>query len=45
MSSVVAVMRVAVPFLLLQGPAFVLIPVVSRLLHRVAASWLLMSGF
>ncbi|GAA2480352.1 MFS transporter [Streptomyces thermolineatus] len=37
--------RVAIPFLLLQGPAFVLIPVVSRLLHRVAASWLLTSGF
>ncbi|MFF8989203.1 MFS transporter [Streptomyces sp. NPDC014983] len=38
-------LRVAVPFLLLQGPAFPLIPVVSRLLHRVAASWLLTSGF
>ncbi|MGW2823628.1 MFS transporter [Streptomyces sp. NPDC001443] len=38
-------MRVGVLFLLLQGPAFVLIPVVSRLLHRVAASWLLTSGF
>ncbi|TQL24455.1 MFS transporter [Streptomyces sp. SLBN-134] len=37
--------RVAVPFLLLQGPAFLLIPVVSRLLHRVAATWLLTSGF
>ncbi|MFE9097006.1 MFS transporter [Streptomyces sp. NPDC007264] len=37
--------RVAVPFLLLQGPAFVLIPVVSRLLHRVAPAWLLTSGF
>jgi MFS family permease len=37
--------RVAIPFLLLQGPAFLLIPVVSRLLHRVAASWLLTSGF
>lgn len=37
--------RVAIPFLLLQGPAFLLVPVVSRLLHRVAASWLLTSGF
>lgn len=37
--------RVAIPFLLLQGPAFLLIPIVSRLLHRVAASWLLTSGF
>ncbi|MFJ6071116.1 hypothetical protein ACIQFU_09765 [Streptomyces sp. NPDC093065] len=27
------------------GAAFLLIPVVSRLLHRVAASWLLTSGF
>ncbi|MFJ8857632.1 MFS transporter [Streptomyces sp. NPDC102451] len=38
-------MRVAILFLLLQGPAFVLIPVVSRLLHRVAATWLLTTGF
>ncbi|MFE9923117.1 MFS transporter [Streptomyces sp. NPDC005774] len=38
-------LRVAVPFLLLQGPAFVLIPVVSRLLHRVAPNWLLTTGF
>ncbi|MFE6977933.1 MFS transporter [Streptomyces sp. NPDC057682] len=38
-------LRVAIPFLLLQGPAFVLIPVVSRLLHRVAPTWLLTSGF
>ncbi|MEU3345174.1 MFS transporter [Streptomyces sp. NPDC006700] len=37
--------RVAIPFLLLQGPAFLLIPAVSRLLHRVAASWLLTAGF
>ncbi|MEU1213411.1 MFS transporter [Streptomyces sp. NPDC005790] len=37
--------HVAIPFLLLQGPAFLLIPVVSRLLHRVAAAWLLTSGF
>uniref|UniRef100_A0AAU1LLL5 MFS transporter n=1 Tax=Streptomyces sp. NBC_00148 TaxID=2903626 RepID=A0AAU1LLL5_9ACTN len=38
-------MRVAILFLLLQGPAFVLIPVVSRLLHRVAPTWLLTTGF
>ncbi|WP_318215106.1 MFS transporter [Streptomyces sp. SCL15-6] len=37
--------RVAIPFLLLQGPAFLLIPIVSRLLHRVAPTWLLTSGF
>ncbi|MER5842994.1 MULTISPECIES: MFS transporter [Streptomyces] len=38
-------LRVAVPFLLLQGPAFVLIPVVSRLLHKVAPNRLLTTGF
>ncbi len=32
------------PFPLLQGPGFLLIPVVSRLLHRVAPSWLLTLG-
>ncbi|WP_210637458.1 MFS transporter [Streptomyces sp. GESEQ-13] len=37
--------RVAIPFLLLQGPAFVLVPLVSRLLHKVAPGWLLTSGF
>lgn len=37
--------RVAVPFLLLQGPAFLLVPVVSRLLRQVAAGWLLTGGF
>ena len=31
-------------FLLLQGPAFVLIPVISRLLAVVAARWLLTAG-
>ncbi|BBB00746.1 putative transmembrane efflux protein [Actinacidiphila reveromycinica] len=40
-----APLRVAVPFLLLQGPAFLLIPAVSRLLHHVAASSLLTFGF
>ncbi|MEV7976864.1 MFS transporter [Streptomyces sp. NPDC086519] len=38
-------MRVGILFLLLQGPAFVLIPLVSRLLHQVAPAWLLTSGF
>ncbi|WP_431032594.1 MFS transporter [Streptomyces sp. P6-2-1] len=38
-------LRVAVPFLLLQGPAFVLFPLVSRLLHRVAPTWPLTTGF
>lgn len=32
-------------FLLLQGPAFVLIPVLSRLQARVPARWLLTAGF
>jgi MFS family permease len=38
-------LRTAVPFLLLQGPAFVLIPVISRLLERVNPRWLLGAGF
>jgi MFS family permease len=32
-------------FLLLQGPAFLLIPVLSRLQHRVPARWLMTFGF
>jgi MFS family permease len=38
-------LRIAVPFLLLQGPAFVLIPVIERLLHRTNPRWLLGGGF
>ncbi|GAA1325377.1 MFS transporter [Pseudonocardia xinjiangensis] len=38
-------LRTAVPFLLLQGPAFVLIPLTSWLLQRVNPRWLLGSGF
>jgi hypothetical protein len=37
--------RVGIPLLLIQAPAFVLIPVISRLLARVAARWLLTVGF
>ncbi|RBY83905.1 MFS transporter [Geodermatophilus sp. TF02-6] len=37
--------RVGLPLLLIQAPAFVLIPVVSRLLARVSARWLLTAGF
>jgi MFS family permease len=37
-------LRVSVPFLLLQGPAFVLIPLTSRLLERMNPRWLLGSG-
>lgn len=38
-------MRVAIVFFFLQGPAFVLIPVVSRLLARVSPTWLITAGF
>ncbi|MDX3086674.1 MFS transporter [Streptomyces sp. ME02-6978a] len=38
-------MRVAILFLFLQGPAFVLFPLISRLLHRVAPAWMLTTGF
>ena len=37
--------RVGIPLLLIQAPAFVLIPVISRLLTRVSARWLLTTGF
>jgi Major Facilitator Superfamily len=37
--------RVGIPLLLIQAPAFVLIPVISRLLARVSARWLLTAGF
>ncbi len=37
--------RVGIPLLLIQAPAFLLIPVVSRLLTRVSARWLLTTGF
>jgi MFS family permease len=38
-------LRTAVPFLLLQGPAFVLIPVIERLLRSTNPRWLLGAGF
>lgn len=38
-------LRTSVPFLLLQGSAFVLIPLVSWLLARVNPRWLLGAGF
>jgi hypothetical protein len=37
--------RVGIPLLLIQAPAFLLIPVISRLLARVSARWLLTVGF
>src|SRR4051794_15955263 len=36
--------RVGIPLLLIQAPAFLLIPVISRLLARVSARWLLTVG-
>lgn len=38
-------MRTSIPFLLLQGPAFLLIPLTSWLLERVNPRWLLGAGF
>lgn len=38
-------LRIAVVFITLQAPTFVLIPVMSRLLHHVNAVWLLTVGF
>ncbi|HEY0689787.1 MAG TPA: MFS transporter [Kribbella sp.] len=38
-------LRTVLPFLLLQAPAFVLIPVISRLVERINPRWLLGSGF
>lgn len=38
-------LRTSVPFLLLQGPAFLLIPLTSRLLERINPRWLLGAGF
>ncbi|MFE2728428.1 MFS transporter [Kitasatospora sp. NPDC059327] len=37
--------RVAILFLLLQGPPLLLIPVISALLHYIAPPWLMTSGF
>jgi Na+/melibiose symporter-like transporter len=37
-------LRTSVPFLLLQGPAFVLIPLTSWLLERINPRWMLGSG-
>ena len=37
--------RVGLPLLLIQAPAFLLIPAISRLLARVSARWLLTAGF
>ncbi|MEX0427692.1 MFS transporter [Nocardioides sp. DS6] len=38
-------LRIAVVFVALQAPTFVLIPVMSRLLHRVSPIWMLAAGF
>lgn len=36
---------IGVLFIIIQGPAFVLSPIVGRLIHAVAPRWLLTSGF
>jgi MFS family permease len=38
-------LRIAVAFVLLQGPSFLLIPLTGRLIERVNPRWLLASGF
>lgn len=38
-------LNIGLLFLLLQGPTFVLVPLISRLLTRVAGRWLLTGGF
>lgn len=38
-------LRIAAVFIVMQAPAFVLIPVMSRLIHYVSPAWLLSSGF
>jgi hypothetical protein len=38
-------LRTATPFILLQGPTFILIPVIERLLARINPRWLLGAGF
>ena len=38
-------MRIAVAFLMTNGPTMVLAPITARLLHRVSARWLLSVGF
>ena len=37
--------RIGILFLFIQGPAFVLVPVVSHLIRNVSARWVLSSGF
>ena len=38
-------MNIGLLFILLQGPTFVLVPLISRLLTRVAGRWMLTAGF
>jgi MFS family permease len=38
-------LRIGVLFLFIQGPAFVLVPVVSHLIRNVSARWILTGGF
>ncbi|MGW0040601.1 MFS transporter [Rhodococcus sp. NPDC003348] len=41
----VSPLKIGVLFLVIQGPAFLLVPVVSRLIHRVSPRWVLTAGF
>ncbi|WP_336882084.1 MFS transporter [Rhodococcus globerulus] len=41
----VSPLKIGVLFLVIQGPAFLLVPLVSRLIHSVSPRWVLTSGF
>lgn len=41
----VEALKIGILFLFIQGPAFLLVPVVSRLIHRVSPRWVLTAGF
>lgn len=38
-------LKIGVLFLVIQGPAFLLLPLVSRLIHSISPRWVLTSGF
>ncbi|WP_020106633.1 MFS transporter [Nocardia sp. 348MFTsu5.1] len=41
----VSPLKIGLLFLVIQGPAFLLVPLVSRLIHSVSPRWVLTSGF
>ncbi|MEN0138094.1 MAG: MFS transporter [Rhodococcus sp. (in: high G+C Gram-positive bacteria)] len=41
----VSPLKIGVLFLVIQGPAFLLVPLVSRLIHSISPRWVLTSGF